>query len=238
MVARQATRETDVTVFHADVLQRQTWLEQINEIRQAKGLVVVFVGEQPEGSRDDNSSSRMEVLQAPVQQCAGSSRCSRISPSTTVSKRPVTGRAVDEVPMYQSCAGAHLIRFLGQQFASEVKGVRVDLDTGNVQAPTREQQLQYAFAAPHVQHTRAARLVGHPVDSTAENVAGGAPVQYAEVHLSDLIPHMFMCGRLSIIRIYHVPLTTPHLRFLSRSADQAGSGHCPTQPPVPPVRTR
>ena len=112
----------------------------------------------------------------------------------------------NEVTVDQSGAGAHLIRFFGQQLASEVKGVRVDLHTRNVETAAREQQLQYALAAPHVQHARSAHLVGHPVDSTAENVAGGAPVEYAEVHLGDLIPHMFMCGRRSILCIYHASI--------------------------------
>ena len=99
---------------------------------------------------------RPEVFQAPVQQCARIVEMFEDFSQYHGVEEAGDRTAFDEVPVDQSGAGARLIRFLGQQLASEVEGIRVDLHTRNVETPACEQHLQYALAAPHIQHARSA----------------------------------------------------------------------------------
>ena len=161
--------------------------------------MVIFVWVQPERSRDDEPPSGSKVLQASVQQWARIMEVFENFSQHYSIEEAGHWTFPDKVPFDQPRVSAHLIRFLGQQLASVLESVWIDLYTRNVDASAREKNLHDSFAATHVQHLWTLGLVDHPVDSTAEHLTGGAPVNCTEVHLRDLVSDMCVVRRIVII---------------------------------------
>ena len=147
-----------------------------------------FVGMQAEGSRDDDTSTRPEILQPPVQHGGRTVKMVENFPHHHGVEEPGHLPCPYEVAVYDLGALAHLVRLLAKQLTGEAESVGVDVYPGDRDAAAREQHLQYPFAAPHVQHVRPTRFGGYPVDPAAEPVAGRPRIDQAKIDLGHMVP--------------------------------------------------
>ena len=93
-----------------------------------------------------------------------------------------------EVPFDQLDASADITRLLRQLLASEVKGIAVDVHSGDHDPAAREQHPQDSFAAAHIQHARPTGLLRHPIDPAAKPMAGRAHIDQTKIHLGYVVP--------------------------------------------------